>query len=696
MKSKKILCCMLAAALTAGGLSSVSVSAFSAENNTLLTISDIQLTADKTEFDWDRDNTEGITLQTNSQSKEIVLYENGKLLASSVINKNLMIENGEMTIGAELLKKLENGENTLTIIFKEGTLDITVNITGEIEPPEEVSIPEPDIDTSEPADDFEITADQMEFTWDRSNTEGIAIQTGSQSKEIALRKDGKLLASSLINKNLTIENGDITIGAELLKKLDNGENTLVLVLKEGALTITIDITGEENQEITAKKTEFTWNRKSPIGIAVYTNSQSKSVKILKDGEEIASDEDKGVSILLGRISITSKILNNLADGENKLTLVLDDASIDITVNITEEEIKEITAKKTEFTWDRSSPIGIAAYTNSKSKSVKILKDGEEFASNEDRGVYILLGRISIMSKILRNLDNGENKLTLVLDDALIDITVYVTDKNGSEPEKYDINAKTSDYTWDRSDPIGIAVYTNSKSSFVGLRKNGEILATSDDIKNMYITLGRVGITAQVLQMLEDGDNKVELIFDDGSIEININITDRNHSGAAEKEITADTVSFTWDRSDLIGITVHTNSESDTVTLRKDGGLLAVSDGKKLFITNGTVGITSEILRKLDDGNNNLKLVFKDGTLDIKVKVTDNQKSTSAGNDITNTNSTNANNTNKNTTENNSLNINDMSVPKTGSTAAVAAMVLAAVSAGAIAIVSAKKKKSVKK
>ena len=92
-----------------------------------------------------------------------------------------------------------------------------------------------------------------------------------------------------------IDYGTIYLSRDFLEELDNGENALVFMLKEGNLDITVNVTDsqtempvEENQ-ITAKETVFEWDKSDLIGIAGNTNSGSKNVTIIKDGDIVSID-----------------------------------------------------------------------------------------------------------------------------------------------------------------------------------------------------------------------------------------------------------------------------------------------------------------------------------------------------------------------------------------------------------------------
>ena len=123
---------------------------------------------------------------------------------------------------------------------------------------------------------FELGADETKFTWDRNSGRDIYIQTNSGSKELTVLKGGMPFSSSLVSRSLSIDDGHICMSADFLKKLDDGENTLTFVLKEGTFNIEVNVTDSRTdvpvEEITAENTDFEWDRNDFLGIAVKTNS----------------------------------------------------------------------------------------------------------------------------------------------------------------------------------------------------------------------------------------------------------------------------------------------------------------------------------------------------------------------------------------------------------------------------------------
>ena len=341
--------------------------------------------------------------------------------------------------------------------------DETADTSGEIEE----SILE---ESSE--EEFVLQADSTEFTWDRNSNTGITIQTNSDSKSFTVKKNGILYSSSLISNNLLIDYGTIYLSNDFLKKLDDGENDITLILKEGNLDITVNVTDNqteipvEDNQITAKETYFEWDKSDFIGIAVNTNSKSKNVSITKNGEFVASDDDRGVYITFGRVGITAKILKTLDVGENNLTLTFDDGTLDINVNVTDKkqssDTAEITADKTEFTWDRNSSDSIVINTNSKSESISVRQSGKIFSTSDKENISISDGVVTMKPEFLNKLNDGENELKLIFDDGSITVKINVT--GSVENSK---NPSVSSRNSDSSSNIGILPATGNEGLTVG-------------------------------------------------------------------------------------------------------------------------------------------------------------------------------------------------------------------------------------
>ncbi len=319
--------------------------------------------------------------------------------------------------------------------------------------------------------------------------------------------------------------------------------------------------------------------------------------------------------------IRDNYLEKIGQSDNDET---SDTSGEIEESILEESSEEefvLRADSTEFTWDRSSDIGITIQTNSNSKEFTVKKNGILYSSSLiSNNLLIDYGTIYLSNDFLKKLDDGENDITLILKEGNLDITVNVTDNQTEIPvEDNQITAKETSFEWDKSDFIGIAVNTNSKSKNVAIAKDGEFFASDDD-RGVYITFGRVGITAKILKKLDVGENTLTLTFDDGTLDITVNVTDKKHASDTA-EITADKTEFTWDRNSSDSIVINTNSKSESISVRQSGKIFSTSDKENISISDGVVTMKPEFLNKLNDGENELKLIFDDGSITVKINVT---------------------------------------------------------------------------
>lgn len=614
MKLKCLSGCVLAAALTAGvAFAGPDVSAQTDDSPVL----EQQNVSENKEyrFVWPKSSREGLIVDMLTNADEAVLLKDNKLLAFIFSDNDPDSENKRFYIDNSVLKMLEEGDNSLQLVSKEGP--VTVNIcVADGEPSDEPS-----------HEESEFVVEQTDFTWDRSTHSDIVISTNSTSKEFVVRC-GSLFASSLTNKALHIDEGKITIGSSFLSKLKNGENTVVIVLKNNKFSININVTGSQSQEekqIFAEQTDYIWDKSDLGGISVKTNSDSHSVTIMKDDKVLATADDSGVHMTSDGLEITADILRKLDAGENFLKFILDDGTVDVNVVVTDEENdtdeKVLLADETNFTWERDSDSGIVIQTNSKSDNFYVKNGRLNFSSSiVNQNLSIENGQIYMGADFLKTLDDGENSLVLVLKEGSLAVTVSVVPSSGdSSHEAKEISADETYFTWDRSDYIGIAVKTNSQSKKVVAAKDGQQLFSNDD-GGIYIALGRVGITPKNLKKLDDGENHLVLKFDDGELPVTINVTDKKNVSMKEKNIVAEQTVFVWNRGSGDHIDIKTNSVSENVSVRRSGRLSTVSDSSKITIKDGMVTITPAYLETLSDGKNELSLIFDDGETDIVVSV----------------------------------------------------------------------------
>jgi len=176
----------------------------------------------------------------------------------------------------------------------------------------------------------EITAEETSFAWTRGSTDGIVVKTDSESKQVLLTADSGFFDSNKTwPAQLILRYGDVIIGAPLLDYLPDGENIVTLKFDDGTLIIHITIT---SPLIEAEQTSFTWKRDSEEGITVKTNSISSTVTIYGEGLTAKSKTGE-VSMKDGEVTLSPRLLNRLKNGENALSLVLEDGGVVLRINV---------------------------------------------------------------------------------------------------------------------------------------------------------------------------------------------------------------------------------------------------------------------------------------------------------------------------------------------------------------------------
>lgn len=206
-----------------------------------------EIMAEHTSIDWDRSG-DSIVIRTNSESETVAIRIGGGL-AGTDETVGVTLENGTVTLSGEFANKiLEDGENTLRLIFSDGEIEISIFVTNEGQ-------------NEEPK---EIMAEHTSIDWDRSG-DNIVIRTNSESETVAIRIGGGL-AGTDETEGVTLENGTVTLSGEFANKiLEAGENTLRLIFSDGEIEISIFVTDTEknNEPSDTSKPEDTDNSAAP-------------------------------------------------------------------------------------------------------------------------------------------------------------------------------------------------------------------------------------------------------------------------------------------------------------------------------------------------------------------------------------------------------------------------------------------------
>ncbi len=180
--------------------------------------SETELTVETTEFTWDRNSDDGISVKTNSVADNLKISIGDEIIGTEE-TEGVELSDGVLTLGKEYLDSvLSDGENNVKLVFPEGEIEIKVNV----------------INTKE------LTAEPTEFTWNRNSDDEITVKTNSDSETVALRMGGATIGTEN-TEGIELSDGVLTLSKEYLDSvLSDGENTVKLVFSDGEVWITID------------------------------------------------------------------------------------------------------------------------------------------------------------------------------------------------------------------------------------------------------------------------------------------------------------------------------------------------------------------------------------------------------------------------------------------------------------------------
>jgi len=182
----------------------------------------------------------------------------------------------------------------------------------------------------------------------------------------------------------------------------------------------------------------------------------------------------------------------------------------------------------------------------------------------------------------------------------------------SAPQPKEITAEQTAFEWVRDSGESISVMTDSESKTVLLTADSGFFDSNQTWPaQLILRYGEVIIGAPLLDYLPDGDNKITLEFEDGTLTISVKIT--------SPMIKADRTSFSWKRGSEEGITVQTNSNSSWVDVYGDSFISKTKTGE-VSIEEGKVTLTPRLLGHMKNGEGTLVLVFSDGSITLHIRV----------------------------------------------------------------------------
>lgn len=461
----------------------------------------------QTSFECERNNNEGVTIETNSDSKTVLIKKNGNMIASH-LNETATINNGTIFITEEVINSLDKGENKLNVILEDNAFAITVTV-------------------SDPAKKV-LKAEKSELEWDRASAAGLTIKTNSSSDLIDILRDNERLAT-INTEGLTITNGEISVTAKVLNDiLNDGMNELVLLLTDGHIDITINVTNEL-RIISADNTYFEYQQFSEDDIQINTNSASDTVSLYMNGNLTAEDDGKLLYIKDGMVFIKHTLLDGiLTDGENDIVLSFEDGILNIKVLMVKPP-KEIQLEEPEYNWEQNGRDGLRMRSNSDSYYVIVSCNGKELSSYSDTGIVLMNGVITIEPARLKELlKEGRNDMTFSFGDgetsAVINMTV---------PEKI-ITADKKEFSIRPSYKNDTVIHTNSDASSVMMNVNGRDL-NSENTEGLSVSNGTITISSDlILSLLNQGENLITFEFPDGAISIKASLFEDSYQPTSKK------------------------------------------------------------------------------------------------------------------------------------------------------------------
>ena len=296
------------------------------------------------------------------------------------------------------------------------------------------------------------------------------------------------------------------------------------------------------KEITADRTAFEWVRDSGESLLVKTNSESKTVLLTADSGFFDSNQSWPGQLILryGEVTIGASLLDYLPDGDNKVTLEFEDGTLTISIKISSPVIE---ADKTSFSWKRGSEEGITVQTNSNSSTVEVYGDG--FTAKSKTGeVSIEEGKVTLTPRLLEHMKNGEGALVLVFSDGSITLHIMVYEKKQHidpepepviipETEKKAITADCTAFLWNVKSQKSITILTDSASGWVTVYGGGSVYESKKG--EVTYSKGKVTLPAKLLGQLENGEQYLALVFEDGALAVRIRVFEEGWTAEGGKQ-----------------------------------------------------------------------------------------------------------------------------------------------------------------
>ena len=219
-----------------------------------------EITSDLKDVVWDINAPSGLKIQTNSKSKRVSVYDNGKYVGSN-IESNMLLSYGKVSIGKSELLPLGEGVHTISLIFDDGSYDMTVRITDKNKTELKLNKTAVNIGVKQK---YTLTAEVLpvaqNVTWSTDNKE---IATVDKNGVVTGKKKGTAYITA------TAQDGTTAVCKINVKKAPQS-----IALNRETLTIKTKSTYTFTKTITANSaTSYKWTSSNPDVAKVYSTGK---------------------------------------------------------------------------------------------------------------------------------------------------------------------------------------------------------------------------------------------------------------------------------------------------------------------------------------------------------------------------------------------------------------------------------------
>jgi len=347
-----------------------------------------------------------------------------------------------------------------------------------------------------------------------------------------------------------------------------------------------------------------------------------------NGTTSGVEDGQVITVVIGGVSNTATVTNNVFNGTADLSAVGDGASIAVTADVTDFAGNAATQFSGTVSKDTDAPsidtllVSTDDVVTSSDTQNAVAFNGTTSGVEDGQTVTVVVGGVSATATVTSNVFNATVNLAAVADNANLAVTADVSDVAGNAATQFtntivkDVTAPTIDTLLVSTDDI-----VNSSDTLATVAFNGTTSGVEDG-QVITVVIGGQTITPTVTSNAFSGTVNLSAVGDNTSLAVTADVSDAVGNAATQfsntivKDVSAPVITV------LVSADNAVNANDTQTAVVFTGTTTGVEDGQVVNVVIAGVAATATVTSNVFDGTVDLSAVGDSASLAVTGDVSD--------------------------------------------------------------------------